>query len=146
MLRGRSIGVIAAASVYGVCRCNGPSQLRDDIVAVPKITESQITNAYKTLDEELGLPAKAATPRMYRSRLAADLNYPDRIRRRARALAEAAEDADILVIERRVTPRRGEMSPPDSPTPAAETVVGGVPKGGVRFRSDGARSPVHKYH
>mgnify|MGYP000450980807 CR=1 FL=1 len=95
LLRGRSIEAIAAASVYGACRCNGRSQLLDDIVAVAKVGESRVTNGYKTLNEELGLPAKPATPAMYIPRLASDLDCPDRIRRRARALAEAAEDAGV---------------------------------------------------
>lgn len=95
LLRGRSIEGIAAASVYGTCRCNGRSQLLDDIVAVAKVGESRVTNAYKTLNEELGLPAKPATPTMYIPRLASELDCPDRIRRRARALAEATEDAGV---------------------------------------------------
>ena len=73
LLRGRSIEAIAAASVYGACRCNGRSQLLDDIVAVATVGESRITNAYKTLNEELGLPAKPATPTMYIPRLASEL-------------------------------------------------------------------------
>jgi transcription initiation factor TFIIB len=81
--------------VYGACRCNGRSQFLDDIVAVAKVEESRVTNASKTLNEELGLPAPPATPTMYIPRLASDLDCPDRIRRRARALAEAAEDAGV---------------------------------------------------
>ena len=95
LLRGRSIEAIGAASVYGACRCNGRSQLLDDIVAVATVGESRITNAYKTLNEELGLPAKPATPTLYIPRLASDLDCPERIRCRARALAEAAEDAGV---------------------------------------------------
>ena len=95
LLRGRSIEAIAAASVYGACRCNGRSQLLDDIVAVATVGESRITNAYKTLNEELGLPAKPVMPTMYIPRLASKLDCPDRIRRRARTLAEAAEDAGV---------------------------------------------------
>lgn len=97
LLRGRSIEAIAAASVYGACRCNGRSQLRDDIVAVATVGESRVTNAYKTLNEELGLPAKPVTPTMYIPRLASELDCPDRIRRRARTLAEAAEDAGVTI-------------------------------------------------
>jgi transcription initiation factor TFIIB len=97
LLRGRSIEAIAAASVYGACRCNGRSQLLDDIVAVATVGESRITNAYKTLNEELRLPAKPATPTMYIPRLASELDCPDRIRRRARTLAEAAEDAGVTM-------------------------------------------------
>jgi len=95
LLRGRSIEAIAAASVYGACRCNARSQLLDDIVAVATVGESRVTNAYKTLNEELGLPAKPATPTMYIPRLASGLDCPEQIRRRARDLAEAAEDAGV---------------------------------------------------
>lgn len=52
-------------------------------------------NGYKILNRELGLPAKPVTPTMYIPRLASDLDCPKRIRRRARALAEAAEDAGV---------------------------------------------------
>jgi transcription initiation factor TFIIB len=95
LLPGRSIEAIAAASVYGACRCNGRSQLLEDIVGVSTVGESRVTNAYKTLNEELGLPAKPATPTMYIPRLASDLDCPDHIRRRARTLADEAEDAGV---------------------------------------------------
>jgi len=95
LLRGRSIEAMAAASVYGACRCNGRSELLDDIVAVATVGESRVTNAYKTLNQELGLPAKPVRPTMYIPRLASDLDCPEQIRRRARALADAAEDAGV---------------------------------------------------
>ena len=95
LLRGRPIEAIAAASVYGACRCNGRSQLLNDIMTVATVAESRVTNAYKTLNKELGLLAKPATPTMYIPRLASDLDCPERIRRRARALAEAAADAGV---------------------------------------------------
>lgn len=34
LLRGQSIEAIAAASVYGACRCNGHSRLLDDVVNI----------------------------------------------------------------------------------------------------------------
>ncbi len=95
LLRGRSIEAIAAASVYGACRCNGRSQLVDDVSEMARVAESRVTNAYKTLNEELGLLATPVTPTIYILRLASDLDCPERIRRRARALAEAAEDAGV---------------------------------------------------
>ena len=82
-------------AVHGACRCNERSQLLDDIVTVATVGESRVTNAYKTLNEELELAAKPATPTMYIPRLASDLDCPERLRRRARALAEAAEDAGV---------------------------------------------------
>jgi len=58
LLRGRSIEAIAAASVYGACRCNGLSRLVGEVSEMARVVESRVTNAYKTLNEELGLPAK----------------------------------------------------------------------------------------
>ncbi|RDZ36098.1 transcription initiation factor IIB, partial [Haloferax sp. Atlit-19N] len=53
LLRGRSVEAIAAASVYGACRCNGLSRLVDDVSEMARVAESRVTNAYKTLNEEL---------------------------------------------------------------------------------------------
>ena len=95
LLRGRSIEAIAAASVYGACRCNGLSRLVDDISEMARVAESRVTNAYKTLNEELGLPAEPVSPSMFVPRLASDLECPDEIRQRARTLAEQAEDRGV---------------------------------------------------
>ncbi|SFT06881.1 transcription initiation factor IIB [Halostagnicola kamekurae] len=95
LLRGRSIEAIAAASVYGACRCNGLSRLVDDVSEMAHVAESRVTNAYKTLNEELGLPAEPVSPSMFVPRLASDLECPDEIRQRARALAEQAEKRGV---------------------------------------------------
>jgi len=95
LLRGRSIEAIAAASVYGACRCNGLSRLVDDVSEMARVAESRVTNAYKTLNEELGLPAEPVSPSMFVPRLASDLECPDEIRQRARALAEQAEKRGV---------------------------------------------------
>jgi len=95
LLRGRSIEAIAAASVYGACRCNGLSRLVDDISEMARVAESRVTNAYKTLNEELGLPTEPVSPSMFVPRLASDLECPDGIRQRARTLAEQAEERGV---------------------------------------------------
>ena len=95
LLRGRSIEAIAAASVYGACQCNGRSRLVDDISEMALVTESRVTNAYKTLNEGLGLPAEPVSPSMFVPRLASDLECPDQIRQRARTLAEEAEERGV---------------------------------------------------
>ena len=95
VLRGRSIEAIATASVYGACRCNGLSRLVDDVSEMARVAESRITNAYKTLNEELGLPAEPVSPSMFVPRLASDLECPDEIRQRARTPAEQAEERGV---------------------------------------------------
>ncbi|TKX69288.1 transcription initiation factor IIB family protein [Halorubrum sp. SP9] len=74
LLRGRSIEAIAAASVYGACRYNGRSRLVYDVSEMARVAESRVTNAYKTLNEELGLPAEPVSPSMFVPRLASDLS------------------------------------------------------------------------
>ncbi|EJN56905.1 transcription initiation factor IIB [Halogranum rubrum] len=91
LLRGRSIEAIAAASVYGTCRCNGHSRLLDDVVDAARVEQSRVANAYKTLNTELGLPAQPVRPSDFIPRLASELDVPADIRQRARRLAEQSE-------------------------------------------------------
>jgi len=60
-----------------------------------RVEESRVANAYKTLNEELGLPAEPVSPSMFVLRLASDLECPDAIRQRARTLAEQAEELGV---------------------------------------------------
>ena len=91
LLRGRSIEAMAAASVYGACRCNGRPQTLDGVTDAARVEHSRITNAYTTLNTELGLPAQPVTPSAFVPRLASELDVSDQIRQRARRLAEASE-------------------------------------------------------
>jgi transcription initiation factor TFIIB len=82
---------MAAASVYGACRCNGRPQTLDDVTDRARVEQSRVTNAYKTLNTELGLPAQPVTLSAFVPRLASELDVPDQIRQRARRLAKASE-------------------------------------------------------
>ncbi|RLM62595.1 transcription initiation factor IIB family protein [Halorubrum sp. Atlit-26R] len=91
LLRGRSIEAMAAASVYGACRCNGQPRTLNDVTDSARVKQSRVTNAYTTLNTELGLPAQPMTPSTFVPRLASELDVSDQIRQRARRLAEASE-------------------------------------------------------
>lgn len=95
LLRGRSIEAIAAASVYGACRCNGLSRLLEEITEAARVEKPRVTNGYATLNQELGLPAKPVTPSTFVPRLASELECRDAIRQRARILAEQSENAGV---------------------------------------------------
>ncbi|SFL32120.1 transcription initiation factor TFIIB [Halogranum rubrum] len=95
LLLGRSIEAIAAASVYGICRCHGRPLARDDLVDVARVDHSSVTNAYKTLNKELGLPTQPVAPQSLIPKLASELNVNSQVRRRARALAERAHETSI---------------------------------------------------
>ncbi len=95
LLRGRSIEAIAAASVYGACRCNGLSRLLGEVSETARVAESRVTDAYKTLNEELGLPDEPVSPSMFVPRLVSDLKCPDAVRQQARRLAKRAEELGV---------------------------------------------------
>ena len=95
LLRGRSIEAMAAASVYGVCRCNGRPRILDDITESARVERSRVRNAYTTLNTELGLPAQPVLPSAFVPRLASELDISNHIRQRARQLAEASESAGV---------------------------------------------------
>jgi len=95
LLRGRSIEAMAAASVYGACRCTGRPQPFDDVIEVARVEDSRVRNAYTTLNTELGLPAQPVTPSTFVPRLASELDVSDQIRQRARQLAAAAESTGV---------------------------------------------------
>jgi transcription initiation factor TFIIB len=95
LLRGKSIEAIATGSVYEACRCNGLSRLVDDVSELARVAESRVTNAYKILNEELGLSAEPVSPSMFVPRLASDLECLNEIRQRARTLAERAEERSV---------------------------------------------------
>lgn len=95
LLRGRSIEAMAAASVYGACRCNGLSRTLDEIAPVARIEKSRVVNAYKTVNTKLGLPAEPMRPSRFVPQLASELTVSTHVQRRARKLAEAAEEAGV---------------------------------------------------
>ncbi len=91
LLRGRSIEAIAAASVYGACRCNGLSWLLEEVVDAARVGQSRVTNAYKTLNTEFGLPTQSVRPSEFVPQLASELDVADSIRQRVRRLAKESE-------------------------------------------------------
>ncbi|MDS0301367.1 transcription initiation factor IIB family protein [Halogeometricum sp. S1BR25-6] len=95
LLRGRSIEAIAAASVYGACRCNSSRVARSEVAERAQVERSRVVNAYKTLNTELGLPVSPVTPRSLIPRLSSELAVEDAVRRRALELAERAHGSAI---------------------------------------------------
>ena len=91
LLHGRSIEAMATASVYAACRCNGLSRTLNSVTDLARVAQTSVRNAYKTLNRELGLPAKPVSPSGHITRLASVLDARDQVRRRARKLAERAE-------------------------------------------------------
>jgi transcription initiation factor TFIIB len=95
LLCGRSIEAIAAASVYGTCRCNQQPLLLEEVVDAARVQSSRVTNAYKTLNRELGLPTPPMGPTSFIPGVISELELDHDIRRRATELAERAEETAL---------------------------------------------------
>ena len=95
LLVGRSIEAMAAASVYGACRCSGLPRSFAAASDRARVKRSRVKNAYATLNTELELPTQPVTPSEFVPRLASELDVSDAVKRRARELAATAEDAGI---------------------------------------------------
>ena len=95
LLRGRSIESIAAGSVYATCRCNGLGRTIEEIVALARVNQHRVMNAYKVLNQELGLPTQPIRPSRFVPRLASELGVSDQVRHRAQRLAEHSETVGV---------------------------------------------------
>ncbi|QOS13423.1 transcription initiation factor IIB [Haloferax sp. Atlit-6N] len=95
LLRGRSIESIAAASVYGTCRCNGLSRPIEEVSNSSRVAHPRVTKAYKTLNTELKLPTQPILPSEFIPRFASEHSIPDQIQHRAWKLAVASESNGV---------------------------------------------------
>lgn len=70
----------------------------DDLVDAARVERSRVTNAYKTLNTELGLPTQPARPSEFIPRLASELDVPAYIRPRVRRVAEQFESTGVASV------------------------------------------------
>jgi transcription initiation factor TFIIB len=92
LLQGRSIESIAAASVYGVCRCNRQPLAIEDVVTVARDSRSHILSAYNALNQNLGLPVPPMHAKAYIPRLTSELDLSNDVQHRATEIATQAKD------------------------------------------------------
>jgi hypothetical protein len=60
-----------------------------------KVSQARVKSCYKSLNAELGLPAKPMTPSEFVPQLASDLKVPDRLRHRVQEYAKRAQEAGV---------------------------------------------------
>jgi transcription initiation factor TFIIB len=95
LLPGRSIEGMAAGCVYAVCRCSGITRTLAEVVEVAQSSRTRVSNAYSVLNTELGLPTPPRQPREFIAAHASALDLPASTERRARQLADAADEQDL---------------------------------------------------
>ncbi|WP_231727740.1 transcription initiation factor IIB [Haloferax profundi] len=95
LIRGRSLEMLAAGSLYATCRARGLPRRQDEIADVARCTLDQVRTGYRVLNSELGIDAQAVTARTHVPRLASDCDVSADVHARAFELAELADEVGI---------------------------------------------------
>ncbi|WP_247009393.1 transcription initiation factor IIB [Halorientalis litorea] len=96
LLPGRSIEGVSTAALYAAARQAGTPRSIDEIVAVSRVEEMEMTRTYRYVVRELNLEIQPADPESYVPRFVSDLDLSDEVERRARELLDSARDRGIL--------------------------------------------------
>ncbi|MDQ2050927.1 transcription initiation factor IIB family protein [Natronolimnohabitans sp. A-GB9] len=84
LLQGRSLEGFAAASLYATCRTRSIARTIEEITAVARADDDELTVAYDALNRELGLPTGPIDPTQYLPRYASKLDLETAVEKRAR--------------------------------------------------------------
>jgi len=95
LLPGRSIEGMATAALYAATREAGIPRSVDELTAVSRVDDLEITRTYRYLVRELGLSIAPPDPLDYLGRFASQLDLPDETELRARELLEAGKRAGV---------------------------------------------------
>lgn len=95
LVRGRSIELVAAGSLYAACRCRGYPRTLEEVATVARCQKQQVALGYRVLNVELGLEAPVTGVTEWVPRLASDCDTVDRVRHRAFELARVADQNGI---------------------------------------------------
>jgi transcription initiation factor TFIIB len=93
-LQGLSIEAVAAACVCAAGKKFGPQLTFNWVADVSPVEKSRITTAYRKLVTTFDLPIEPATPKGILPRVADRVGVPGSIRRHARQVLQAVEDAN----------------------------------------------------
>jgi len=96
LFQGRSLEGFAAASVYATCRTRSIARTTDEIAAVARADNAELSAAYDAMNRELGLPTGPIDPVQYLPRFASELELGTAVERRAREHVEALLEAGLI--------------------------------------------------
>ncbi|WP_136716010.1 transcription initiation factor IIB [Halorientalis salina] len=96
LLPGRSIEGVATASLYAAARQTGTPRSIDEMIAVSRVDDMEMTRTYRYIIRELKLEIKPADPESYVPRFVSDLDLSEEVERGARELIEDGRQAGLL--------------------------------------------------
>jgi transcription initiation factor TFIIB len=97
LIRGDSIGSVLAASIYVAARQSGVLRTLDDISESSNVKPKQAARSYRRIVSELDIKVPMIDPTKYIVKVANNLNFGEKIKRKALELMEQAQEKNILV-------------------------------------------------
>ena len=97
LIRGDTIGSVLAASIYVAARQSGVLRTLDDISESSNVKPKQAARSYRRIISELDIKVPLIDHAKYIVKVANNLNFDEKIKRRALELMEQAQKKNILV-------------------------------------------------
>ena len=97
LIRGDTIGSVLAASIYVAARQSGVLRTLDDISEISDIKPGEVARSYRRIISELDINVPLIDPRKYIVKVANNLNFDEKIKRKALELMEQAQKKHVIV-------------------------------------------------
>ena len=97
LIRGDTIGSVLAASIYVAVRQSGVLRTLDDISEITDIKPGEVARSYRRIISELDIKVPLIDPRKYIVKVANNLNFDEKIKRKALELMEQAQKMHVIV-------------------------------------------------
>ena len=97
LIRGDTIGSVLAASIYVAIRQSGVPRTLDDISEISDIKPGEVARSYRRIISELDIKVPLIDPRKYIVKIANNLDFDEKIRRKALEVMEQAQKKNLAV-------------------------------------------------
>jgi transcription initiation factor TFIIB len=97
LIRGDTISSVLAASIYVAARQSGVLRTLDDISEISDVKPGEVARSYRRIISELDIKVPLIDPKKYIVKVANNLNFEEKISRKALELMEQAQKKNIIV-------------------------------------------------
>jgi transcription initiation factor TFIIB len=97
LIRGDTIGSVLAASIYVAVRQAGVPRTLEDISEISDVKAGEVARSYRRIISELDIKVPLIDPRKYIVKIANNLGFEERVRRKALDLMEQAQKKHLIV-------------------------------------------------
>lgn len=95
LVRGRSIEVMVAASIYAACRQCGVPRTLDEVSSASGVEKKALGRTYRMMTRQLRLNLLPTKPQDYVQRFCSELNVSDAVQRKANQILNDVGDKEI---------------------------------------------------